>query len=77
MSDYLSLSTEEKIDIVKATIKSVQYLKFQILLKIEQEQELPADRQRDLEAYQEEYNDAVAKEQSLINKLAELEAQIV
>lgn len=77
MSDYLSLSTEEKIDTVKETIKSIQYLKFQVQLKIEQEQGLPIDRQKDIEAYQEEYNDAISKEQSLISKLAELEAEIV
>lgn len=77
MSEYLSLSINEKIEITKSLLKSLQYLKFELDLKIKQEEALPLESQRDLEAFRDEYADALLKEQTLISELANLEAQIV
>lgn len=73
MEEYLTLTDLEKIDSVKSHLKSIQRNKFDIDLKIQQEQSISNPDEIYISRMSQEKQNLLDKEQFLINELNALE----
>ena len=75
MSDYLELSAQEKIQVIRSQLKNIQLNRYGLELNILQENSLPDPSEILLESFSNEMLQYSLKEQVLENKLNQLNIQ--
>ena len=75
MSQYLELSAQEKIQVIRSQLKNIQLNRYGLELNILQENSLPEPSEILLESFSNEMLQYSLKEQVLENKLNQLNIQ--
>lgn len=73
MEDYLFLSNQEKLQIVRSHIKNLQYSKYNLEMSILAEQAVDVPNEASIIGYQMQLDDIIDKQEALEAKLLELE----
>lgn len=75
MEDYLFLSKQERLQIVRSHIKNLQYSKYNLEMSILAEQAVDIPNEASIIGYQMQLDDIIDKQEALENKLLELEQE--